>query len=313
MGQPELLTTRDATIRPLQPADLDAVVQLDAHTSGASRRAYFERRRAASLRDPAQHLELAATFDGRLVGFMLARVAGGEYGRPSRVVVLETVGVDPTLQRAGLGRRLYARLDELARSRQAAAIVTQVDWRNHAMLRFLDAAGFSLAKRHVLDRDLSRLPEHEGDAEHPPISCRALRRGDLEAIVRIDAAITGTPRRDYLERKLAEALDESAIAVSLVAESDGFVVGFATARVDAGDYGRVGSVASLDTIGVSPRFAGQGYGHAILAQLIQNLAALRIDRLETEVARDAFDLLAFLYRAGFEPSPKIPFERRLSA
>lgn len=310
-------TTQDSrsevSIRPLAPSDLDAVVALDATTSGAARRAYFERRRAASIRHPEQHLELAAVIDERLVGLMLARTAGGEYGRPAPVIVLETVGVQPGLQRGGVGRRLLGRLDELARLRGAQAIVTQVDWRNAAMLRFLDGAGFSIARRHVLDRDLSPLPEAEGDdQEHPAIRCRALAPRDLEAVIRIDAAITGTPRADYLARKVGEALDESAIAVSLVAESDGFVVGFATARVDAGDYGRLGSVASLDTIGVSPRFAGQGFGHALLAQLLQNLAGLRVERIETEAARDAFALLSFLYRAGFEPSPKIPFERRVA-
>lgn len=307
---PTTASAREVLVRPLAADDLDAVVALDARTTGASRRAYFERRRAAALRSPAQHLQLAATQDGRLVGWMLARLAGGEYGRPEPVVVLEAFGVEPALQRAGIGRRVFRRLEELALSKGLAAVVTQVDWRNHSMLRFLDASGFSIARRHVLERGLGRLPEL-ADLEPPSLACRALRETDLESLVRIDAEITGSPRPAYFRRKVDEVLRESAVAVSLVAEDDGFPVAFAMARVDAGDYGRLGSVASLDTLGVSPRFAHRGYGRALLEQMIDNLSALRVERVETEVARDAFGLLGFLYRAGFEPAARIPFERVL--
>ncbi len=304
---------REVFTRPLAQSDLEQVVALDARTTGVVRRAYFERRREAALRSPHQHLQIAAATEAGLVGWLLARVAGGEYGRPESVVVLEALGVEPAMQRAGLGRRLFRGLEDLASSRSVGAIVTQVDWRNHSMLRFLDAAGFTIARRHVLDRGLERLPERGGDdLEHARIACRSLRASDLEAVIRIDEANTGVARPEYFQRKLDEALQESAIAVSLVAESDGFVVAFAMARVDSGDYGRLGSVASLDTIGVSPRFAHAGYGRALLGQMIDNLSALRIDRLETEVAREAFGLLGFLYRAGFDPSPRIPFERRLA-
>lgn len=308
---PMAASVREITIRPLAADDLDAVVALDARTTGASRRGYFERRRSAALRSPERHLQLAAEEGGRLVGWMLARIAGGEFGRPEPVAVLEAFGVEPSLQRAGIGRRLFRRLEELAETRGLAAVVTQVDWHNHSMLRFLDASGFSIARRHVLERGLSRLPERDEDVEHPAVSCRALRDGDLDALIRIDAAITGAPRPEYFRRKVEEVLRESAIAVSLVAEEDGHPVAFAMARVDAGDFGRLGSVASLDTVGVAPSAAHRGYGRAVLGQMIDNLSALRVERIETEVGREAFGLLGFLYRAGFEPSARIPFERTL--
>ncbi|MBX7192386.1 MAG: GNAT family N-acetyltransferase [Sandaracinaceae bacterium] len=303
----------EVTLRPLNENDLDAVVALDARSTGLSRRPYFERRRASALRVPGQHLQLAAIRGDTLVGWVLARIAGGEFGRPATVVVLEALGVEPAAQRSGIARRILRRLEELAVARQASAIVTQVDWRNQSMLRFLDASGFTLAKRHVLARGVGRMDErHDDDLEHGQIVIRALRATDRDALVRIDAENTGTPRPHYFDRKLDEALHESAIAVSLVGESDGFPVAFAMARVDLGDFGRLGSVASLDTIGVSPRFALHGYGAALLRQMVDNLAALRVDSLETEVARDAFGLLGFLYRAGFDPSPRMAFERRLT-
>jgi hypothetical protein len=40
----------EVTLRPLNENDLDAVVALDARSTGLSRRPYFERRRASALR-----------------------------------------------------------------------------------------------------------------------------------------------------------------------------------------------------------------------------------------------------------------------
>ena len=299
------------TVRALVAADFEAVVALDGRVMGETRRGYFEKRLAAAFAEPKRHLQLAAATPAGLVGFALSRIAGGEFGRPGPCVVLESMGVDVGSQHAGIGRRMLARLDELARARDVRMLVTQADWRRHAILRFLDGAGFSLAPRQILERSLARPAESREDGETPRVLCRALTRADFDSVVRIDAAITGKARPDYFRRKFDEELNESAIEVSLVAESDGFVVAFAMARVDFGDFGRVGAVAALDTIGVSPAFAGRGYGAAVLAQLLDNLAALRVERVETEIARTAFELLRFLYRAGFGPSARLAFQREL--
>jgi ribosomal protein S18 acetylase RimI-like enzyme len=91
------------------------------------------------------------------------------------------------------------------------------------------------------------------------------------------------------------------------------VAGFLTARADLGDFGRVEPVAVLDTIGVDPGFAHRGVGRALLSQLMLNLSALRIERVETVVAPRDFGLLGFLYASGFAPSQKIAFVHRLGA
>ncbi len=134
---------------------------------------------------------------------------------------------------------------------------------------------------------------------------------DLEAVVRIDRAITGRDRRDYMRRQLAEAMQDSPVRVSLSARRDGVVVGFLMARTDLGDFGRVEPVAVVDTIGVDPAYAHRGIGHALVSQLFANLGALRIERVETIVAPRDFGLLGFLYDVGFGPSQRLPFVRRL--
>jgi ribosomal protein S18 acetylase RimI-like enzyme len=302
----------DATVRPLRAADFEAVVALDARIGGGSRRGYFEKRLQAALRRPRRHLQLAADADGALTGFVLARKAGGEYGDPEGAVVLEAFGVDPAARHRGAGRRMLARLEELARERDISALVTQAHWREHGILRFLDASRFELAPRHILERPVQRMPVVDEDVELPPPLVRNLREGDVEALARIDELITGQDRGEYLRRKVDEVLHESAIEVSLVVEDDGFPVGFAMARVDFGDFGQLGASASLDTIGVDPRFAHKGFATALLVQMIDNLAALNVERLETEVAPGALELQQFLLRFGFAPSERLAFRKMLA-
>ncbi|MBS1151628.1 MAG: uncharacterized protein H6Q89_3326 [Myxococcaceae bacterium] len=303
----------DVVLRPLRAEDLEAVVALDRRSVGPSRRGYFEKRLQAALRQPKRHLQFALTTPKGLVGFLQARIAGGEYGRPKESVILEAVGVDPAARHAGLGQRMMAGLEELMRSRGIEHLLTQVDWRNHAMLKFLDAARFELAPRHLLERKVDRIPLPSDDAEiekWPPV-VRHLQAGDFDAIVRIDSRVTGKARSEYFKRKFDEVLNESAIAVSLVAESDGFPVAFAMARVDSGDFGHVEPVAALDTIGVDPGFARKGYARAVLEQMVENLAALHVERLETEISNDAVELQKFLVRFGFGPSQRLSFQRVL--
>ncbi len=300
-------------LRPLRPEDLEPIVALDRGNEGASRRGYFEKRLAAALRKPKGHLQLGLGSEQGLVGFLLARVAGGEYGRPEDVVVLEAMGVEAKARHAGFGRRMLGELERLAEARGVHQLVTQVDWRNDSMLRFLAGAGFELAPRVVLDRRVDRIPLPGSDEEietWPPV-VRTLKAADLDAVVEIDRRTAGRARRPYLERKFDEALNDSAIEMSLVGEAEGRPAAFAMARVDFGDFGHFEPVAALDTIGVDPAFARKGFGKAVLSQMVENLAALHVRRLETEVARDSFALLEFLYAFGFGPSQRLSFQRKI--
>ena len=68
--------------------------------------------------------------------------------------------------------------------------------------------------------------------------------------------------------------------------------------------------AVLDTVGVQPDFAHRGVGRALLDQLLLNLEALRIERIETVVEAGAPELLGFFRRAGFVPAQRLAFVRR---
>ena len=140
---------------------------------------------------------------------------------------------------------------------------------------------------------------------------RAMAEGDLGALVAIDRKITGRDRTGYFEQVFAEAMRDSDVRVSLVAERDGRPVGFIMARVDLGEFGRMEPTAVMDTIGVDPDYRDRGIGRALISQLLVNLATLRIDSVRSEIDWRDRELAGFLDGCGFAPSQQLCFVRPL--
>lgn len=141
------------------------------------------------------------------------------------------------------------------------------------------------------------------------VPIRSMTKSDLAAILAIDKRITGRDRKAYFQRKLAEAMDESGVRVSLVAEDKGEVRGFIMARVEFGEFGNLEPEAVIDTIGVDTRHGHKGVGSALMSQLMTNLIGLRVERVRTEVDWNHFGLLSFLDRMGFHPHRRLALRR----
>jgi ribosomal protein S18 acetylase RimI-like enzyme len=298
--------------RPLRTTDLDAVVAIDAAWVGRSRRPYFERRLARALEAPELHAQFGIEGPDGLVGFVLGRHLEGEFGRPEPRMRFETLGVAPDAQGRGAGPALLEALVAETRRRGARAINTSAAWTDHRMLRFLERTGFQLAKSQILECVVGGSGPQQDVADEEgalALDIVTLQEAHIPALARIDAKLTGKERTDYFRRKVEESLHESGVSASLGARHDGHFVGFLTARVDLGDAGHTEPVAVIDTLGVDPAFGGRGVARALFSQLFMNLRALRVERVETMVARDDFALLAFIYRAGFEPSQRLAFTR----
>ncbi len=314
------------TLRALVADDLDEVVEIDRQHTGRSRRDFFQRRIAAALESPGDYIQVAIADDNDFAAFATARVLSGEFGSPERAVTLDLIGVDQAFEAQGLGRHLLAGLIEVVRDKGIAVLLTEADWTNHDLLRFLDASGFDIGQRQVIERNTEVRILDDGDdtdefdetavgaapqLAHDRVPVRSLEAADIEALLAIDRRITDHDRSDYLRQKAAEALDASAVRVSLVAEIDGFPAGFVMARMDFGEHGRTEPAAVLDTIGTDPRYGFRGVGTALLSQLMMNLSALHVEAVQSTLSSSDFDLLAFLYRCGFQPSSRLAFTKRL--
>lgn len=330
------LTAADSTVlRPLQVRDFEDCVAIDARIVGRTRRAYFERRLHAAAGSPEDHVQFAAVADGALAGYVLARRMRGEFGRAEPGLRVEAVGVRPERQRCGIGVRLLGALARWGANHGVRQLRTTAPWRDHAMLAFLDRVGFELGDRVIdcaVEPDrLSPTAPQDDDADQgreanygvPPrrdfaalgrdrVEPCSLAMEDLPGIQSIDRAITGRDRSEYLAGLVDEAIADSGVRVSLVARRGGRVAGFLMARTDFGDFGRTEPIAVIDTIGVDRALAGAGIGAALLSQLFLNLNALGVQRVETVVAAENRDLLAFFHKAGFRTGDRLAFVKHLN-
>jgi predicted N-acetyltransferase YhbS len=147
-------------VRSLRPADLEQVIAIDAHYSGRSRRAFFEKRLAQAGKHPEDYVLVGIDRNGALAGFALASVLRGEFGREQTGATLDAVGVAVSSREQGVGQALMEGLAGALRRQGVSSLQCQADWTSNALLRFFEASGFALARRLVLERStLTPLPE----------------------------------------------------------------------------------------------------------------------------------------------------------
>lgn len=324
-------TQTELTTRPLMKSDFDLVVNIDAGITGRTRPGFFQKRLDAALAEPKHFIYIGCEYNGKLKGFLLARLLKGEYGMNEPVAVLDVLDVDPAVQGKGLGKALMKAFDNILKHKQIREAQSQADWRNQGILRFFSDAGFNLAPKYILEREVSYVSTNDkqelgsyttektemdfsdpdgdqvGALARDTVYCRSLQADDFDTLVRIDRKVTGLDRRSYYERKVKEILDESGIRVSLVAELKGILVGFIMARVDYGEFDRTEPIAVLDTIAVDPGFVHHHVGTALLTQLLGNLTTLRLESIRTEISAGQLELTSFLMSNHFYPAQRLSF------
>ncbi len=153
------------------------------------------------------------------------------------------------------------------------------------------------------------MQEQPGTLETDSVEVRNLDAKDLDWVIRIDSQHSGKQRREYYKVKLGEVAKDTGVRISLAAFVKGEPAGFLMGRLYYGEFGQPEPVAILDSLGVSPAFAGQHVGAALMRQLEMNLSALGIERLQTQIEWDQVDLIKFFQRAGFKPAARLCLEK----
>lgn len=175
------------------------------------------------------------------------------------------------------------------------------------MLR--EGGAVSAAGSNAMTTPQDSSPSHEpGTLETDAILVRALQPSDADAVARIDQHGSGRSRREYFRHAIESSRAAGSVGLSLAAELDGLLVGFAIASVAYGEFGVTEPSATLVAIGVHPDFRGRHVARALLRQLGLNLTALKIDRVRTEVDWRRGDLLSFFHASGFAPIPRLVLE-----
>src|SRR5881296_4048993 len=131
----------DVRIRPVNELDIEAICRIDERITGKYRPDVWEDRVVYFIRrDPDS--SPVAEVDGKVVGFMLGEVRGGEFGMEEPTGWLEFFGVDPSAREKGVGRRLIEALLSHFRSQGAHVARTMVASGDKEIASFIAAMGF---------------------------------------------------------------------------------------------------------------------------------------------------------------------------
>ena len=129
-------------IRPMQPVDVDRVLELERKSDGAAHwaRDVYDQLIQLQQDGPLRKLALVAERDGLVAGCIAGRVVLGE-------AELENVFVDANFRRQGIARGLLTALGETCREAGAKQLRLEVREGNAAALTFYQRAGFVIAAR----------------------------------------------------------------------------------------------------------------------------------------------------------------------
>lgn len=147
---------RSIRIRRLSRADLADVTRIDAHHTGAAKRAYWKGVLDEFLakRGERKRVGLAADVDGRLAGYLLGEVRAFEFGSEPCGWVF-AVGVAPGLLRSGVASALLDAACGAFRAAGIARVRTMVRRNDVPVLSFFRAFGFAGGSYVQLELDVS--------------------------------------------------------------------------------------------------------------------------------------------------------------
>ncbi len=138
---------------------------------------------------------------------------------------------------------------------------------------------------------------------------RPLEPPDVDAIVAIDEKLSGQTRKEYWRRRL-EIASLRPPWMSVVAETDGRLVGFLFGWVGESEFGIAEATGWVDLIAVDPAYRGRGVARALFERFVQSGRELRaLGRVATLIDLGQAEVREFFLRQGFQPGRMVQLER----
>jgi ribosomal protein S18 acetylase RimI-like enzyme len=141
-------------VRSMKESDLGALIAIDRHATGRDRAPYYQRKVDEVLQESGVRVSLVAEIDNHPVGFIMARVDFGEFGRTDPEAVIDTIGVHPDYAHRGAGLALMSQLMANLTTLRVDRVRTQLDWNDVTLIAFLDRCGFKPSQRIAFVREI---------------------------------------------------------------------------------------------------------------------------------------------------------------
>jgi GNAT superfamily N-acetyltransferase len=140
------------------------------------------------------------------------------------------------------------------------------------------------------------------------LEVRAVRRGDLEQVIAIDATVTGLEKRNYWASVYRRyGTGDASRQQFLVALAGERVVGFVIGEVRDWEFGSppCGWVFAID---VDPQARLAGVGTRLLQAISASFRSTGVHKLRTMLARDNTLILSFFRSQGMMAAPLMTLE-----
>ena len=150
------MTDKSIKIRLMVADDLDAVIQIDKKIMGSPRTEYYQLKfeRLFKSNDYLPTSFVAEDETGSVAGFLMGELYMGEFGLFQEVASLDTIGVDPSCQHRGVGKKLMNEFVDHLRQIGVHKINTLVNWNDSNLIQFFSANQFSPSKTISLERHI---------------------------------------------------------------------------------------------------------------------------------------------------------------
>jgi ribosomal protein S18 acetylase RimI-like enzyme len=133
---------------------------------------------------------------------------------------------------------------------------------------------------------------------------------DLGNIVAIDEKVTGKYRPDVWEKRLGYYIRRDPEA-SVVAESDGRLLGFMFGEVRSGEFGLEEPTGWIEVLGVDPAARGRSIGRQLAEHMLGHFRSKGATTVRTLVDGGMDEIAGFFTSIGFEPAPLRAYVRKL--
>lgn len=131
----------------------------------------------------------------------------------------------------------------------------------------------------------------------------------IDRIVELDGATNGRRRPDFFAKRFEAQEKHPQAFISIGATEAGMMIGFACCHMLQGEFGSNKLIAVLDAMAVEPESQGQGVGHDLLQQLIDEIRRRGGQDLRTQAGWDQPAMLDFFSATGFKLAPRLILER----
>jgi len=150
----EALSRDKVHVRSMNESDLGTVVRIEAKLTGHGLRQFFAAKLKEMMAESGIRVSLVAEIDDAPVGYIMARVDFGEYGRTEPVAVIDSIGVNPGFGHLGVGTALLSQLLVNLDALRVEKVRTTVPWNSFQILSFLADKGFKPSQQLVLSQKL---------------------------------------------------------------------------------------------------------------------------------------------------------------